>query len=153
MRKESAMAAINTMQLTIPFFSRRKRVRLPLEDRAGMSAPPFGPLDPGIVSDAIPAFFIGRNQSGFWVARDARGQIGGLFVLKTSAIAFAHAQGGPVGCATIFPTEKFELDLDNAGNPLAEQLAPLLRRWTGLLERIGKVVERWTFRSEDVRAR
>lgn len=32
----------------------------------------FLKLDPGCVSDAIPAFFIGRNKDGFWVARDAR---------------------------------------------------------------------------------
>jgi len=38
----------------------------------------FRPLDAAIVSEAIPAFFIGRNKQGFWVARDARGKIGGL---------------------------------------------------------------------------
>ena len=42
----------------------------------------FRPLDPGIVNETIPAFFIGRNMEGFWVARDANGQIGGIFLLK-----------------------------------------------------------------------
>jgi hypothetical protein len=36
----------------------------------------FLPLDPNIVSDAIAAFFIGRNKEGFWVARDENGRIG-----------------------------------------------------------------------------
>jgi hypothetical protein len=35
----------------------------------------FLPLDPDIVSEAIPAFFIGRNKEGFWVARDANGRL------------------------------------------------------------------------------
>jgi hypothetical protein len=39
----------------------------------------FQPLDPGIVNAAIPAFFIGRNKEGFWVARDAKGRIGWNF--------------------------------------------------------------------------
>ena len=38
----------------------------------------FEPLDPGIVNEAIPAFFIGRNKEGFWVARDGKGRIGGI---------------------------------------------------------------------------
>jgi hypothetical protein len=34
----------------------------------------FQTLDTGIVSDAIPAFFIGRNKEGFWVAVTPRGR-------------------------------------------------------------------------------
>jgi hypothetical protein len=82
----------------------------------------FRPLDPGIVSETIPAFFIGRNMEGFWVARDAKGQIGGIFLLRDSAVSFAKRNSPPTGCATIFPSEKIELDLDNRGNPL---VAPL----------------------------
>jgi hypothetical protein len=48
------------------------------EDRT-QRLPPFRPLDVGIVSEAIPAFFIGRNKDGFWVARNANGKIGGNF--------------------------------------------------------------------------
>src|SRR5260370_6850234 len=44
----------------------------------------FQPLDPGIVNGAIPAFFIGRNKEGFWVARDVNAQIGGIFLLYNS---------------------------------------------------------------------
>ena len=38
-----------------------------------LEAVPPAALDASIVSDAIPAFFIGRNKDGFWVARDAKG--------------------------------------------------------------------------------
>jgi hypothetical protein len=93
-------------------------------------------LDPGVISDSIPAFFIGRDKSGFWVAREAKGRIGGLFLLKSSALAFAHAQGGRAGCATIFPHQRFELDLENEGNALAGRLARLVRAITGYRERI-----------------
>jgi hypothetical protein len=87
----------------------------------------FRPLDAGVVSDAIPAFFIGRNMEGFWVARDVNGQIGGIFLLEHSALSFARQHSRPAGCATIFPSERFELDLENNGNPLAEQLGWLKR--------------------------
>jgi hypothetical protein len=87
----------------------------------------FRPLDPGIVNETIPAFFIGRNMEGFWVARDANGQIGGIFLLKDSAVSFAKRNSPPTGCAIIFPSEKIELDLDNRGNPLVAQLGWLKR--------------------------
>jgi hypothetical protein len=87
----------------------------------------FRPLDPGIVSDTIPAFFIGRNMEGFWIARDANGQIGGIFLLQTSALSFARRNSPLTGCATIFPSERFELDLENRGNLLVPQLGPLIR--------------------------
>jgi hypothetical protein len=92
-----------------------------------LGAVPPAALDAGIVSDAIPAFFIGRNEDGFWVARDARGRIGGIFLLEASAVSFARTQAGPGGCATIFPTERFELDLENDGNPLIGFVRLLMR--------------------------
>ena len=92
--------------------------RTPPDDEPAGTATPFRPLDAGIVSDAIPAFFIGRNKDGFWVARDVKGRTGGIFLLKASAVSFARTQAGPGGCATIFPAERFELDLENNGNPL-----------------------------------
>jgi hypothetical protein len=97
---------------------------------AGVSttiAAQFRPLDPGIVSETIPAFFIGRNMEGFWVARDAKGQIGGIFLLKDSAVSFARKNSPPTGCATVFPSGKIELDLDNRGNPLVAPLGWLKR--------------------------
>jgi hypothetical protein len=105
----------------------------------------FRPLDAAIVSEAIPAFFIGRNKQGFWVARDARGKIGGIFLLESSALSFARQSCRPDGCATIFLSERFELDLENSGNPLVRYLAP----WIALARRarqqtaalIGKMAE------------
>lgn len=76
------------------------------------------PLDPDVISAAIPAFFIGRNRAGLWVARAANGRIGGLFLFKSSAVDFANRQSGLAGCALVFPTESFELDVENRGNPL-----------------------------------
>jgi hypothetical protein len=76
------------------------------------------PLDPEIVSATIPAFFIGRNGTGLWVAREANGRVGGLFLFKRSAVDFANRQTRPAGCALVFPTDTFELDIENRGNPL-----------------------------------
>src|SRR5258705_7622763 len=82
----------------------------------------FQPLDPGVLNEAIPAFFIGRNSDGFWVARDARGRIGGLFLLESSARSFSQRKSGPWGYATIFPTERIELDPKNQGNRFTMRL-------------------------------
>jgi hypothetical protein len=78
----------------------------------------LGPIDPDVVSAAIPAFFIGRNAAGLWVAREANGHVGGLFLFKSSAIDFANRQSKPERCALVFPTQTFELDIENRGNPL-----------------------------------
>jgi hypothetical protein len=42
------------------------------------------------LSEAIPAFFVGRNKDGFWVARDADAKIGGIFLFEKSALNFAN---------------------------------------------------------------
>jgi hypothetical protein len=125
------------VQLMSSDLSRRQEVRPSAREREGsgilpVEKPPtaaaqFRPLDAGIVNEAIPAFFIGRNKEGFWVARDANGQIGGIFLLKNSAVSFARQNSQPVGCATIFPNERFELDLENDGNPFVAYLRPLMR--------------------------
>jgi hypothetical protein len=99
---------------------------LPADHPATLTAQ-FQPLDPGILNKAIPAFFIGRNKGGFWVARDVKGQIGGIFLLENSALSFARENSRPAGCATIFPSERFELDLENRGNPLIAQLGSLIQ--------------------------
>ena len=88
---------------------------------------PFRQLDPGCLSEAIPAFFIGRNREGFWVARDAKGRIGGLFLLERGALFFARRNSAPTGCATIYPSAAFELDLQDLGNPLVASLLLLKR--------------------------
>ncbi len=98
-RNEAAMAivigkrAMIAMRLTSPDLSPRQTPScstaanaqqgecpavLPVAETAIVTTQ-FMPLDPGIVSELIPAFFIGRNKEGFWVARDARGRIGGIF--------------------------------------------------------------------------
>jgi hypothetical protein len=87
----------------------------------------FQPLDPGIVSASIPAFFIGRDHDGFWLARDAKGETGGIFLFKSSALAFARQASRPLGCATIFLSERSELDVENQGNRLTAYLRPLVR--------------------------
>jgi hypothetical protein len=78
----------------------------------------LGPIDPDVVSAAIPAFFIGRNRGGLWVAREANGHVGGLFLFKSSAVDFANRQSQPTRCALVFPAETFELDIENRGNSL-----------------------------------
>jgi hypothetical protein len=113
--------------------------RTPPDDERAGSATPFRPLDAGIISDAIPAFYIGRNKDGFWVARDAKGRTGGLFLFKASAVSFARAQGGSAGCATIFPAERFELDLENSGNPLIPYLRLLMRLALHLRQRTSAI--------------
>ena len=90
-------------------------------------APPFQPLDPGILNTAIPAFYIGRDEDGFWLARDSKGRVGGTFLLESSALAFARRHSAPCGCATIHSSERFELDVENQGNPLITHLRPLMR--------------------------
>ena len=79
---------------------------------------PFQRPAPEDLSEAIPVFFIGRNKHGHWVARGADGKSGGLFWRKQAAIRFARRSARPARCATIFPTENIELDLENQGNPL-----------------------------------
>jgi len=105
----------------------------------------FVPLDPGIVNETIPAFFIGRNMEGFWVARDVNGQIGGIFLLENSAVSFARRHSRPAGCATIYLSERFELDLENEGNPFTVQLASAVHFARRKLQRsvafIGKMTE------------
>jgi len=111
---------------------------------------PFRPLDPEIVNETIPAFFIGRNKQRFWVARDVNGRIGGIFLFESSAVSFARTNSGAAGCATVYLSEPFELDLENSGNSLAVQLASVIRlarrpraRLAALIGRMTEPVKRW----------
>ena len=122
---------------------------LPADKPATVTAQ-FRPLDPGIINESIPAFFIGRNKEGFWVARDVNGQIGGIFLLENSAVSFARRNSEPAGCATIFPSERFELDLENRGNPFVVQLGSWRRvarrrreRLAVLVGKMTEAVKRW----------
>ena len=136
---------MTAMQLTNPDISWRQapgrsvaapnpRTGLLQADQGAVDAP-FQPLDPGVLSEAIPAFFIGRNKDGWWVAREARGRIGGIFLLQRSALSFARRNSEP-GYATISPAARFELDLENSGNPIAVVLASLRRLVTRTRRRI-----------------
>jgi hypothetical protein len=127
------------------------RASIPPADQGTTATTPFRPIDPDIVSEAIPAFFIGRNRAGFWVARDVNGRIGGLFLRESSALAFARMHSGAAGCATVYPSERFELDLKNDGNPWAVQLAPLIafarhprEQLKAIVGRMMEAIRRWT---------
>ena len=113
-------------------------------DRPATVTAPFRPLDPGIVNETIPAFFIGRNKEGFWVARDVNGQIGGIFLLEDSAVSFAKRNSWPAGCATIYPSDRFELDLENRGNPFVVRLGSFTRAAMRLRRRIAALIGRMT---------
>ncbi len=84
-------------------------------------------------SEAIPLFFIGRNKNGLWVAREAEGRTGGVFLLRRSALRFAKKNSAPAGCATMFLAERFELDVQNQGNPLVSWLDAVRRAWRRLI--------------------
>ena len=79
--------------------------------------------DDTILSNSIPLFFIGRNQNGLWVAREATGRCGGLFLFRWSATRFARRYGLAGGGATMFVEHSIELDLPNRGGRLAELIA------------------------------
>ena len=89
--------------------------------------------DTGVLSETIPLFFIGRNKNGLWVAREAEGRIGGVFLLKRSALRFVKKNSVPVGCATMFLAERFELDVENQGNPLVTWLDAVQCAWRRLI--------------------
>jgi hypothetical protein len=96
--------------------------------------------DPSILSDAIPLFFIGRNRDGFWVARDADGRVGGIFLRKQSALQFAKKISQPAGCATMFLSERFELDIENKGNSLIAHFGAAKRILTRLTPRLATFI-------------
>jgi hypothetical protein len=103
---------------------KREYSKLPPPNRHATVTTRFQPLDPAIVNVTISAFFVGRNIEGFWVARDANGQIGGIFLLENSALSFARRNSEPGGCATIFHLNSA---LKNRDNRLATPIVSLTR--------------------------
>lgn len=89
--------------------------------------------DARVLSETIPLFFIGRNKNGLWVVREAEGRTGGVFLLERSALRFARKSSVPVGCATMFLAERFELDVENQGNPVVTWLNAVQRAWRRLI--------------------
>lgn len=94
--------------------------------------------DPGILNEAIPLFFIGRNEDGFWVARESNGRTGGIFLRKQSALRFAKRSAQPGGCALMFLSERFELNVANQGNPLVAHHAAARRIVSQLAQRMAQ---------------
>jgi hypothetical protein len=82
--------------------------------------------DLNILSETIPLFYIAQNKHGFWVAREAEGRCGGVFLLRRSAVRFARQQSGSAGCAMMFLNEELELDIENEGDRLVEPIAALI---------------------------
>jgi hypothetical protein len=79
----------------------------------------------GVLSESIPLFFIGRNNLGFWVVREATGKTGGIFVFKRSALRFANTNSAPAGCATMSLDARLELDVKNRGGLIAGWLVAI----------------------------
>jgi len=77
---------------------------------------------PSLLSEAIPFFFIARNRHRLWVAREAEGRTGGIFLFKRSALGFAVKNSIPAGCATMILNDRLELDLENRGSRIAAGL-------------------------------
>jgi hypothetical protein len=100
-----------------------------------------------VLNDSIPLFFIGRNQSGFWVARESERRSGGLFLLRRSAARFVRKKSSPRGCATMLVEHTIELDVPNQGNRLVEPIATtidIVRRRAPLVATfIGMAIAEW----------
>ena len=105
--------------------SARSPLRGTVDLGPGVKFPPRP--DPRVLSASIPLFFVGRNKYGFWVVRAAEGRDGGIFLLKRSALRFAARNSAPAGCATMFLSERFELDVENQGGVLAAGLDAMIR--------------------------
>ncbi|HUI13254.1 MAG TPA: hypothetical protein VL048_07295 [Xanthobacteraceae bacterium] len=82
--------------------------------------------DLSVLSETIPLFYIARNKHGFWVAREAEGRRGGVFLLRRSAVRFARQQSAPVGCAMMFLSDALELDIENAGSRVVEPVTAFI---------------------------
>ena len=80
----------------------------------------------GQIRPATPA--PGRWQMFPWRARllneDSRSS---RYAGSNNGNAFARKRAGQTGCAMIFPTETFELDINNEGNRLIDYTRQLLR--------------------------
>jgi hypothetical protein len=98
-------------------------------------------------SNSIPLYFIGRNQRGFWVARESEGRSGGLFLFRRSAARFARKNSSPPGCAIMLVERPIELDLPNQGNRLVEPMGTTIdvirRRAPFVTSLIGMAIAAW----------
>ncbi len=100
-----------------------------------------------ILNETIPLFYIAQNGRGFWVARDADGRCGGIFLLRRSATRFARIRSAPAGCAMMFVNEVLELDVGNEGSRFVELLSKAVdmarRRMPTLAAFVAMAVDEW----------
>ena len=115
--------------------------------RCGRTSAPIAevrkfPPRPGrrVFNEAIPLFYIGRSKNGFWVAREEKSRIGGLFFLRRSALRFAARDSGRAGRATMLLTQRFELDRANDGNPLAGAADAAMRATVRLAKKFAALI-------------
>ena len=125
-------------------------MRLAAVNREPAAAPPRKfPRRPSlhVLSETIPLFYICRNRHGFWVARDAEGRCGGVFLRKESAFRFARGKSEPTGCAMMLLDEPLELDIENQGNriaaPLGAAIDTMVRRAPRLAAFLGMMIAEW----------
>jgi hypothetical protein len=100
--------------------------------------------DHTVLNDSTLLFFIGRDPSGFWVARESDGRTGGIFLFKRSAARFARRKSSG-GCAIMHVEHTIELDLPNQGSPLVGYIARIIavmRRRAPLFSEIGRSSDR-----------
>jgi hypothetical protein len=112
------------------------------DSRGSMMAASFQRPGPDVVNETIPVVFIGRNRDGFWVARDAEARFGGLFWRKQAALDFAKTNAASGGYAAVFPLARFELDMENQGNPLAGSLGIARRLLVRQAQRLGALARK-----------
>jgi hypothetical protein len=103
--------------------------------------------DFNILNETIPLFYIGQNRKGLWVAREAEGRSGGLFLFRRSAVRFAREQSEASGCGLMFLNKPLELDIENRGSDIVEPLAAAMdaskRQAPGLAAFVGMAVTQW----------
>jgi len=89
--------------------------------------------NPKMLSESIPLYFIARNRNGFWIAREAEGRTGGIFIFQRSALRFAKRASAPFGCATMFLPQRLELDVANRGAKITAWLNALIGKLGSLI--------------------
>jgi len=100
-----------------------------------------------VLNETIPLFYIGQNKKGLWVAREAEGRSGGLFLFRRTAVRFAREQSEATGCGLMFLNKPLELDIKNRGSDIVEPLAAAMdaakRRAPRLVGFVGMAVAQW----------
>jgi hypothetical protein len=110
-------------------------------------APLPGRPDDTVLSDSIPLFFIGRNHNRFWVAREAAGRCGGLFLFRRSADRFARRNDLAGSGAIMLVEHSIELDLPNHGSRFVELITTTIdvvrRRAPFVMNLVEVAIAKW----------